>query len=141
MQASFSQVKLFISYAWEDATNDFVEKLKRDLEDTGLQVFLDKHEILPGDNIQHEVAKGMDEADGIIIVYFKKYPSSNWCDDELQMAQRSHKKIFPVRRISGPYQRNVDLALGGILYANFTLDNEVEYQKSLDLLIKGIEKK
>ena len=141
MQASSSQVKLFISYAWEEATNAFVVRLKGDLEATGLQVFLDKHEILPGDNIQHEVAKGIDKADGIIIVYSERYPTSKWCDNELQMALRLNKPIFPVRRISGPYQRNVDLALGGISYAIFTLDNEGEYQKSLDSFIKGIEKK
>lgn len=140
MQSSLSQVKLFISYAWEDTTNNFVVKLKRDLEAKGLQVFLDKYEILPGDIIQHEVAKGMEEADGIIVVYSERYAKSQWCDKELQMAQNHGKKIFPVRRIKGQYQRNVDLAIGGILYADF-IDDENGYQSSLALLIKGIEKK
>ena len=141
MQSSPTQIKLFISYAWEKATNDFVVKLKTDLEAKGLQIFLDKHDILPGDNIQHEVAKGINEADGIIIVYSERYPVSQWCSQELQMAQNLGKKVFPIRRIKGPYQRNVNLPIGGILYANFTLDNEVEYQNSLASLIKGIEKK
>ena len=104
-------------------------------------MFLDKHDILPGDNIQCEVAKGIDEADGIIIVYSERYPVSQWCSQELQMAQNLGKKVFPIRRIEDPYQRNVDLSLGGILYANFTLDDEVKYQNSLASLIKGIEKK
>lgn len=141
MQSSSTQIKLFISYAWEKATNDFVEKLKGDLEARELQIFLDKHDILPGDNIQHEVAKGIDEADGIIIVYSERYPNSQWCSQELQMAQKLGKKVFPIRRIKDPYQRNVNLPLGGILYANFTLNNEDEYHNSLSLLIKGIEKK
>lgn len=138
-----SRVKLFISYAWEDVTNSFVERLKCDLESTGLQVFLDKHDILPGDNIRHEVAKGMDEANGIIVVYSERYPDSKWCDKELQMAQQYNKKIFPIRRIQGAYQRNVELAIGGILYENFTTadDNEKNYKHSLDRLIKGIKKK
>ena len=136
-----AQIKLFISYAWEEATNDFVEKLKTDLEAKGLKMFLDKHDILPGDNIQREVAKGIDEADGIIIVYSERYPVSQWCSQELQMAQNLGKKVFPIRRIEDPYQRNVNLPIGGIRYATFTLDDEVEYQNSLALLIKGIEKK
>ena len=140
MQSSLSQVKLFISYAWEDTTNNFVIKLKRDLEAAGLQVFLDKHEIYPGDIIQHEVARGMEEADGIIIVYSERYPKSDWCDKELQMAQNRHKKIFPVRRIKSQYKKNVDLAIGGIMYADF-IDDDNGYQSSLTLLIKGIERK
>ena len=140
MQSSLSQVKIFISYAWEDTTNNFVIKLKRDMEAAGLKVFLDKHEILPGDMIQHEVAKGMEEADGIIIVYSERYPNSYWCDKELQMAQNRRKKIFPVRRIKNPYEKNVDLAIGGIRYADF-IDDDNGYQDSLTLLIRGIEKK
>ena len=139
MQTFSSRVKLFISYVREEATNAFVVKLKRDLEATGLQVFLDGHDIiLPGDNIQHELAEGID---GIIIIYSERYPTSNWCQNELQMAQRLNIPIFPVRRISGPCQGNVDLALEGISYTNFNLDNEDEYQESLDLLIKEIEEK
>ena len=132
---------MFISYAWEKATDDFVVKLKGDLEAKGLQIFLDKHDILPGDNIQHELAKGIDEADGIIIVYSEKYRDSRWCSRELQMAQNLDKKVFPVCRIKDSYPRDVNLSLGGILYVNFTLENEVEYQRSLASLIKGIEKK
>ena len=141
MQSSLSQVKLFITYAWEEATNDFVLKLKEDLEATGLQIFLDKHELLPGDIIQREVAKGIEEADGIIVVYSERYPDSKWCHKELQMAQNRNKKIFPVRRIKGQYDRNAELAFGDIVYANFILNNEETYKSSLDLLIMGIEKK
>ena len=85
----------------------------------------------PDDSIHHEVAKRMEKA----------YPDSKWCDKELQMAQNHDKNLFPVRRIKGQYHRNIDLGLGGILYANFTLDNEDEYKSYLALLIKGIEKK
>ena len=138
---SLSGVKLFINYAWEEATNDFVERLKGDLERTGLKIFLDKHQIYIGSNIQHEVAKGMDDADGIIVVYSERYPDSKWCDKELQMAQRHNKAIFPLRRIKDPYERNIDLAIGQIRYANFTDDNADEYSHSLDELIKGIKHK
>ena len=40
---------------------------------TELQFFLDKDDILPGDNIQHEVAEQMNEADGVIVVYSERY--------------------------------------------------------------------
>ena len=138
---SLSQVKLFISYAWEETTNAFVVRLKHDLETTGLQVYLDKYEIYPGDIVQHEIAKGMDDANGIIVVYSERYSKSKWCDKELQMAQNNNKKIFPLRRIKDKFERNVDLAIGGILYADFTDDNDDEYSRSLDTLIKGIKKK
>jgi len=138
----FSHITLFISYAWEESTEEFVEKLKSDLEsELGLKIFLDKHEIFIGDNIQHELAEGIEEANGIIVVYSEKYPNSQWCDKELQMAQRKEMPIFPVRRIKDACKKNVNMAIGSLLWADFTDDDEDEYKKSLDLLIKGIEKK
>jgi len=140
--ATLSKITLFISYAWEESTEAFVVKLKSDLEsEVGLKIFLDKHDILPGDNIQHELARGIEEANGIIVVYSERYPLSKWCDKELQMAERKKKPIFPVRRIKGAYQKNVDIAIGSLCWADFTDDDDNEYKKSLYLLIKGIEKK
>ena len=133
-----SKVKLFISYAWEECTNEFVIKLKGDLEDHGFEVFLDKVDIVVGQNIQHELARQMDEANGIIAVFSKKFSSSEWCDKELQMAQRHNKPFFPVRRIREKYSNNLDIAMGSIKWADFI--NESEYEDSLKALIQGIEK-
>ena len=131
--------KLFISYAWEDSTNEFVKKLQKDLADYGFEVFLDKVNIVAGDNIQHELAKEMDKADGIIVVISKKYSSSQWCDKELQMCQRRGKPLFPVRRIEEQPSNNVDMAVGSIKYVDFT--NKRKYGGSLKSLIQGIIKK
>lgn len=136
MPSSFSQVKLFISYAWEQATDDFVLKLKKDLEDKGLNVFLDKHDIVVGEDILHAVANGMEDSNGIIVVYSERYPDSKWCDSELQMAKRCNKPIFPLRRIKSAFKGTVNLVIGSLLYADFTEDDDDEYQRSLDSLIK-----
>ena len=141
MQSSSTQIKLFISYAWEEDTNNFVVKLKKDLEAEGFNVFLDKCDILAGDVIKHEVAKGIDEADGIIIVYSERYAYSKFCEKEQELAESCGKKIFPVRRITNRFPVNVELALGGIKYVKFTSDNDEAYQNSLESLIKGIKKR
>ena len=134
-----SKVKLFISYAWEETTNGFVIKLQKDLEDQGYEVFLDKVDIVAGHNIQHELAKRIHETDGIIAVFSKKFSSSQWCDKEIQMAQRLKKQFFPVRRIKEKYSKNLNMAMGSIKWIDFIKDSE--YQDSLKDLIKGIEKK
>ena len=136
---SLSMFKLFISYAWEDSTNEFVKKLQKDLEGYGFEVFLDKDNIVAGDNIQHELAKEMDQADGIIVVISKKFSSSQWCDKELQMGQRRKKPLFPIRRIKEQLSNNIDMAAGSIKYVDFI--DEDKYEDSLKSLIQGITKK
>ena len=137
--STLSKVKLFISYAWEKTTDNFVVKLQKDLKDRGYQVFLDKVDIVAGDNIQHELAKRMHETDGIITVFSKKFSSSQWCDKEIQMSQRLKKQFFPVRRIKEEYSKSLDMAMGSIKWIDFIKDSE--YQDSLKDLIRGIEKK
>ena len=131
-----SEIKLFISYVWDDSTNKFVRKLQKDLACFGFTVFLDKVVIVAGDNIQHELAKEMDQADGIIVLISKKFSSSQWCDKELQMCQRRGKPLFPVRRIKEQPNNNVDMAVGSIKYVDF-----IEYEDSLKSLVQGIIKK
>ena len=127
MQTSFSQVKLFIRNACEQATDYFVGKLKKDLEDVGLQVFL-------RDNIQHE---GMDdsEADGIIEVFPKFYFSSSMSEFDL-VPQKGHKK-FRIEYNSHP--KDVDIPKKE-LYFTLDDDDDSEYKKSLELLITEIKK-
>ena len=138
--STFSEVKLFISYAWEDSTNDFVKKLREDLENEGFrQVFLDKVSILPGDNIQHTLSEELDKANGIIAVDSEKYRVSKWCDNEILTAERKGKQIFPVRRTKEKYNDNLDRAIGGIKWVDFTDDDK--YQDSFQSLIAGIRKK
>jgi len=134
---TLSKITLFISYSWEESTEVFVLKLKSDLEkEIGLKIFLDKHELFPGANILHELATGIEEANGMIVVYSERYPESQWCDKEFQMVQRKKMPIFPVRRIKGAYKENINMAIGSLLWADFTDDDENEYKHSLDLLIK-----
>ena len=141
MEPSLSEIKMFISYAREESTNEFVLKLKEDLESVGLKVFLDKDNILPSDNIRHELAEGIKEAHGIIIVHSKRYSESKWCNEEYQMALRKNKQVFPILRTKDQYQPKEDMAFGSTCWVDFTDNSENGYQQSLDSLIKGIRKK
>ena len=134
-----SKLKLFIRYALEETTNDFVIRLQKDLKDRGYQVSLDKVDIVAGDNIQHELAQKMHETDGIITVYSDRFPSSQWCDKEVEMAQMLKKQFFPIRRVKEGYSDNLDMVMGSIKWIDFI--NDSEYQNSLKDLIKEIEKK
>ena len=108
------------------------------MESNGFKVFLDKLDILPGHNIWHELAKGIEEANGIIVVHSKRYSESKWCDQEYQLAVRKDKAILPICRITDKYHSIEDMAFGSICWVDFTND---DYKMPLNLLIAGIKKK
>lgn len=138
--STLSEINLFISYAWEDSTNDFVVKLQKDLTKEGFkEVFLDKVSILAGDNIQHTLSKELCKANGIIAVDSEQYRVSKWCDNELLTAERKGKQIFPVRRTKEKYSDNLDRAIGALKWVDFTDDDK--YNDSFQSLIAGIRKK
>lgn len=75
--------KAFISYSNRDKR--FVSRLAEDLRGReGIDVWLDKWEINPGDRIPERIEEGLCEADGFILVLSPESVDSQWVEYERQ---------------------------------------------------------
>lgn len=84
--------KVFISYAGEDL--DFAKDLDGKLRSKGLDVWLAKWEVLPGDDLIDQVfEKGLKDADVVIVVLSRMSVDKPWVRAELNVAA--------VKRING----------------------------------------
>jgi hypothetical protein len=78
----------FISYSREDAK--FVDKLCDRLSKEGINVWLDRHDMVAG-TIQEQVWRAIQVHHVVIIVLSKVSVESDWVKNELDMARRKEK--------------------------------------------------
>jgi hypothetical protein len=82
----------FISYTSED--QDVADFLARKLSERGIKCWLDKHEILAGDNINATIDRGIKEYDKIILCCSRAAFNSWWVGDELSKALQKEKSLY-----------------------------------------------
>jgi len=78
----------FISYSWKDS--NFVDKLHDRLEREGINVWLDRHEMVAG-TIQDQIWRAIQVHHVVIIVLSKDSVESDWVENELDMARQKEK--------------------------------------------------
>ena len=106
---------VFLSYGREDEVKKFVRKLKKDLEDAQLSVWLDEEDIPAGTEWPLAIGIALSECKALIAVLTKKYVSSRFCKSELYVACTNQKPIFPVIREEG-WDVSVDKECEGVKY-------------------------
>ena len=74
---------MFISYGREPAVNQFVQRLKKDLEEGGLTVWLDTKDIPAESDWHGAIGSGLERCKAIIPVLTSKYISSRYCVNEV----------------------------------------------------------
>ncbi|MFD4669375.1 toll/interleukin-1 receptor domain-containing protein [Lentzea sp. NPDC058450] len=79
--------RVFISHSNLDQDR-FVVGFAQSLEDNGVRVWLDCHEILPGDRIVERVFEEIDNSDAVIVVVSANTPQSRWVREEIDAAVR-----------------------------------------------------
>ena len=92
--------KVFVCHAGED--KDFATRLGERLRASGVDVFVDKWEILPGDKmIQKIFGEGIPQARAFIIILSRKSVTKPWVQEELDagLVLRIEKrmKVIPIR--------------------------------------------
>src|SRR5699024_5976348 len=92
--------KVFLSHASEDKDR-FVIDLATRLRENGVDAWLDKWEMFPGDSLVDKIfEEGLKEADAIIVVLSKLSVDKPWVKEELNVSivnKISHgTKIIPV---------------------------------------------
>src|ERR1700723_844879 len=92
--------KVFISHASEDKDR-FVMGFAERLRARGINAWVDRWEILPGDSLVDKIfEEGLKDADAVIVVLSKTSVHKPWVKEELNASMvkkiNSHTKIIPV---------------------------------------------
>jgi tetratricopeptide (TPR) repeat protein len=87
-------VRVFISYARQD--RQFATWLQQKLEESGIEVFRDIEDTLPGEEWWRRLTELIALADTIIFVLSPRSVTSKVCADEVAYARSLNKRIFPV---------------------------------------------
>eukprot|EP00937_MAST-01D_sp_MAST-1D-sp2_P002405 g2405.t1 len=90
-----SRPKLFLSYGRGEAS-DFARWLKTRLEQSGFDVWFDENDISASSNWQREIGEALRGCDGLVAVLNAKYIHSDFCKNELAMANSHSKLLFPL---------------------------------------------
>lgn len=137
--------EVFLSYGREPEIVPFVQKLKLDLEATGISVWLDTDDIKAGSDWHGAIGTGLDECCALLCILSRKYIHSRYCTSELYTANADGKLIFPVlydeiNFSENERSRGVKYVVSGL---NWTMmrPGKDEYQLAQEKLIKGMKDK
>src|SRR4051812_17419242 len=86
--------RLFVSYSRRDAV--FAERLRQTLHTRGFDVFVDTHDIAPGEEWRNRLATLIEAADVVLFVLSPDAAKSETCEWEVNYAERVGKRILPV---------------------------------------------
>jgi hypothetical protein len=123
--------KIFISYSRKD--KQFVERLTKDLNNQGVDVWIDVQQISPGAMWQDEIRKGIESSGIFVIVLSSNYTSSSWASFELAIA--TGKRILPLK-IEEPISEKIPNIITSLQWIDFTED----YNAGIGQLINSIPK-
>ena len=90
--------RLFLSYARTD--RDFADRLEEHLQGAECDVWLDRNELLTGDNFVEGLKRELSRCHGLVFLLTRASAASSWCMAELQRAAALQLPIFIVRRES-----------------------------------------
>ncbi|WP_339708962.1 TIR domain-containing protein [uncultured Kriegella sp.] len=86
--------KVFISYSSSDS--DFAELMKMKLEDAGIIVWRDVHEIAAGEEWRNEIDFGLLRSDTVLVLLTKTSSKSSYVTYEWAWAMGNGKNIIPI---------------------------------------------
>jgi len=87
--------KVFISYAWEN--QPLARQLQRDLQNDGIEVFVDYQEIKGGDSLPARISAALDWCDTLVLLWSKEAAQSRWVAREWECADQLEKRIIPCK--------------------------------------------
>lgn len=142
----------FISYSRQD--REFAQRLYRDLSAQGVQVWLDDHQVLPGDVLYDAIDRGIRHWDKVLLCCSQSSLHSSWVDFEVTKALQKEEKLWRERggqRVLALIPINLDGYLfrwqdgkASVLTSRFAPDfgawreNEGEYQQQLERLLRAL---
>jgi len=87
--------KIFISYAWKN--QDLAKRLQADLQQAGVEVFVDYAKIRGGDSLPARISRALDWCDTLILLWSAAAAASDWVSLEWETAISLKKDIIPCK--------------------------------------------
>ncbi|HXO28420.1 MAG TPA: toll/interleukin-1 receptor domain-containing protein, partial [Thermoanaerobaculia bacterium] len=88
------RLRVFLSYSRLDG--EFAQTLRDRLIADGCDAFLDLHDIVKGEPWEERLQKLIGSADAILFIVTPAAVRSEYCDWEINEAERLNKRILPV---------------------------------------------
>lgn len=94
--------RVFVSYAHgNDPSGQTAEYLEQVFNAAGLDAWVDRNELQPGDRLRTEIVEQIEQADYFVPILTPDYMSSPWCLNEFQTAAEAGVTIIPVKTTPG----------------------------------------
>lgn len=112
-------MKVFISHS--SADKKFVRTLKTDLNDNGIDTFVDEDSLEYGDSLKERLEKAINDSSHFIIILTNNAVKSEWVKDELKEAiklfdKKTIAKIIPIKY----RQCTIPESINELLYADLS---------------------
>lgn len=130
---------IFLSYRSTEA--DFALRLAADLKNAGVNLWMDRLDINPGDDWRKSLENAVYSCAALISVLSASYVSSKYCQRELARADRLGRPIFPVL-LGAIDDADWPLEIERQQYIDFSgWSDEATYQRQLNRLVDILKEK
>lgn len=124
---------IFLSYRSTEA--DFALQLAADLKNAGVNLWMDRMDIRPGEDWVKALEWGVNNCSAMIAVISAQYVRSNYCLRELARADRLGRTIYPVL-LTHPPEEEMPIILERRQHVDFTgWQDQASYTSSLKRLV------
>ena len=127
--------KVFISYSRRNKL--FAERIARDLNDAGLDVWIDFRQIHGGEMWQEEIFRGIERSDIVVICLSPDAVESEWVQREVNAAREQKKFIIPVMVVNAITALEATPSMNWLLNVHF-IDFQTSYEESFPELLKAL---
>lgn len=124
---------VFISYSHDDSA--FALRLYNSLQSSGVRAWLDKRQMLPGDDIYERVRQGIRGWDKLLLCCSKSSLSSWWVDNEIDEAFQKERDLFKAR--GQKVLALVPLDLDGYLFEQWSSGKAQQVKSRLAASFRG----
>lgn len=131
-----NQRHIFLSYRSIEV--DFALKLAADLKNAGLNLWIDRLDIRPGEDWRRSLQAAVDECAALIAVLTPEYVASKYCQRELSRADRFFHPIIPLLLKPVP-DKDWPIEIEREQYIDFSgWRDETVYRKKLQSLVQHL---
>lgn len=125
--------EIFISYSHRDSS--FVDRLIREIEQKGLDTWMDREDIGGGAAWRAAISQAIRECEVFIVVLSPQSLASRNVTKELSLADKHNKPKIPIRYQPCEIPPEVEYQLAGLQWVDFT---EQSFEEALDQLIRAL---
>jgi hypothetical protein len=116
----------FISYSHADKV--FARRLHDRLQARGIRCWLDHHQLLPGDDLHHQIQRGVRLWDKVLLCCSSASLTSWWVDNEIETALNSERELMKAR--GRKVLKLIPLDIDGYLFSGNWTNGKEEQIKS-----------